>query len=69
MPRLAPKGRLKAVLKLRKHGMTYVGIAEKLNITLANVEYDLRRARGLGTSAGTIQTATQSPTTYSTASR
>jgi hypothetical protein len=29
MPRLAPKGRLKAVLKLRKHGMTYVGIAEK----------------------------------------
>ena len=48
MPKLAPKGRLKAVLKLRKHGMTYVGIAEKLNITLANVEYDMRRARGLG---------------------
>jgi hypothetical protein len=48
MPKLAPKGRLKAVLKLRKRGMTYVGIAEKLNITLANVEYDMRRARGLG---------------------
>ena len=48
MPKLAPKGRLKAVLKLRKHGMTYVCIAEKLNITLANVEYDMRRARGLG---------------------
>ena len=48
MPRLAPKGRLKAVVKLRKQGMKYVGIAEKLNITLANVEYDMRRARGLG---------------------
>ena len=48
MPRLAPKGRLKAVVKLRKQGMKYIGIAEKLNITLANVEYDMRRARGLG---------------------
>jgi hypothetical protein len=48
MPKLAPKGRLKAVLKLRKQGMKYVEIADKLNITLANVEYDMRRARGLG---------------------
>ena len=37
MPRLAPKGRLKAVVKLRKQGLTYIEIADKLNITLANV--------------------------------
>ena len=48
MPKLAPKGRLKAVVKLRKQGLTYIEIAEKLRITLANVEYDMRRARGLG---------------------